>query len=103
MNLYECHVTIDPVFDDRLDELKELVKPFRFKVADLIMKKSALSEELPSKKDTFMTGHGTDYDGLKTRMVGLIRDVKEENYSVRRYKIEEILLDSKTGDSLNLL
>lgn len=103
MEKYECHVTIEPVFDERLEELKELVKPFRFKVADLIMKKTFLDKEEPSKKDTFMTGHSTNWEDIQSRMINLITEVENNNYKIFRYKIEEILLDSREEDIFRLL
>lgn len=41
---YECHITIEPVFDDRLSALKMIAGFFDFKVADLLMYKKAITD-----------------------------------------------------------
>lgn len=87
---YECHVTIDPVFDERLEQFKELCKLYQFHVAKLLMQKGG-----PSNLDSFCTGRGQDYKTLENDMYGLITDLIADGFRVRRYKIEAALLDSK--------
>lgn len=89
---YECHITIAPVFEERLQHLTEISAPLRFKPAKLFMQKGD-----PSNLDTFVTGHDTEVGELECRMVHLIGALIEEGYQVYRYKIEAVLLDSKHG------
>jgi hypothetical protein len=100
LTMYECHVTIEPVLDEgRLNELKGLAAVWGFKVADLLMR-----NEEKSRNDTFLTGHNQDYVNMKTQMEFLIDVIKHHGYTIWRYKIENIILDSKyQGDTLNLL
>lgn len=101
---YECHITIEPVFDEKLEEIKEIVKPFNFKVAHLLMKKREDDTEERSKTDTFMTGHSkADYWDLEGRMCQLIDKLKLSGFKVWRYKIEEIAIDSRISDVFELL
>lgn len=100
---YECHITIEPVYDEELTEIKRIAELFEFKVADLIMKKYAASEEVPSKKDTFMTGHSDDFFELEKRMINLIVAAREKFYKILRYKIERIVTDSRVYDHLKIL
>jgi hypothetical protein len=95
----ECHVTIDPIIDEEeLLKLKESVIKYGFKIADLIMLKGS-----PSLKDTFMTSHSLDLPELIDRLESLIIFLNESNIVVRRYKIEDVIIDSRTNDYLNLL
>lgn len=103
MALYECHVTIEPVFGDELKLAEQVAQRHVFKLAKLLMQKDSASEAVPSRRDTFMTGHAREFGGMRGRMVSLVRDLKNSGFQVRRYKIEEILVDSKQHDSLNLL
>lgn len=100
---YECHVTIEPVFDARLEQVEQLVKPYHFKVADLLMKKRETDTAVRSDKDTFTTGHDLDYDSLERRMLALIHDLQQAGFVVWRYKIEHVLLDSRSKDLHNVL
>ena len=100
---FECHVTIEPVFDERLELARRISKHFGFKVADLLMKKRTDDTEERSRHDTFTTGHSKSYEDIHTRMVGLINSLKSEGFKVWRYKIEDTILDSKQGDELGLL
>lgn len=100
---YECHVTIEPVYDDKLQEAKEIAARYKFKVADLLMKKRKEESEIRSDKDTFMTGHDNDRENLVAKMQHLIIVLKQNGFKVWRYKIEDVHLDSRIEDSLNLL
>lgn len=96
---FECHITIEPVFDERLEHLKELAKPYRFKVADLLMRKRLADTPERSSFDTFLTGHSKDYLDLEGRMMSLATRCSSEGYKVWRYKIENTLLDVKFDHS----
>ncbi len=100
---FECHVTIDPVFDERRAIASAIAQCYKFKLAKLIMEKGG--ELKQSELDTFMTGHGQDYKDLEERMVSLIEHLNRGGmFKVRRYKIENTLLDSRPqGDPLKLL
>ena len=100
---YECHVTIDPVFDDRREEASVIAKKYKFKLAHLIMKKKSNEEEKVSDRDTFMTGHSENYFDILERMIDLVKDLKENCFGVRRYKIEDVILDSNKFDYHGLL
>ena len=95
---YECHITIEPVFDDRLDKLTEIVKEFGFKPANLLMQKRKEDTPERSKYDTFCTGHGKIYVELANRMLDCIEELKKHEYKVWRYKIEDTICDSKHED-----
>lgn len=100
---FECHVTIEPVFDEKLALVTELAKGRHFRVADLLMRKRKEDTPERSKFDTFCTGHSKDYDDLSVRMQLLIDDLESAGFKVWRYKIENTLMDSKYSDVLGLL
>lgn len=88
-NLYfETHITIDPVDEDQEDFLKNLVFSYGFRVAELYMKKGDRS-----RLDSFMTTRGTDYEDVRSRTVRCVDTLVNSGYKVRRYKIENTLLD----------
>lgn len=99
---FECHITTDPIFGERREALEKIVKPFKFSLAKLFMKKGE-NEESEHKEDTFMTGRHIYYSVLQSRMEGCIKAAKDAGFVVRRYKIENTIIDSKKEDLLDLL
>src|SRR6185369_9095163 len=95
---FECHVTIDPLNGKRLKLFTEICKPLNFRVADLVMIKSN-GKDKPSDRDSFCTSRSKDFNDLNDRMVSLITECKKNSIKVRRYKIEDTILDSKYGDN----
>lgn len=104
---YESHVTIEPIFDDRLEQAKQLALKHKFKVANLLMQKRNEDSPERSKYDTFMTGHYTTNPGdlniFTQNMKSLIKDLQDHGFKVWRYKIEHVILDSRTKDEYQLL
>lgn len=99
---YEAHITIEPVFDERLVRAQEIAKFHKFRVADLLMKKREQDTEERSAKDTFMTGHSQYYPHLLSSARACVEDLKSAGFRVWRVKIEDTLLDTRSGDSLEL-
>ena len=95
---YECHITIEPVFDERLALADCISDKNYFRVADLLMQKR--HEDLPtrSKFDTFMTGRHKNDQILRDRMLSTIKDLQSHGFVVWRYKIEDTICDSKLDD-----
>ncbi len=101
--MYECHVTINPVFGKDLEIVKIIANTHKFKTANLLMQRR--EDDIPerSKNDTFITGHDSDYSSMKQRLLDIVNNLQSHGYKVWRYKIEEIVVDSKYDDSFNLL
>lgn len=100
---FESHITIEPVFDDRLLGAQIIAKKYGFKVANLLMQKRKDDTPERSKNDTFMTGHSKTFSEMVTRMIDCTKHLQECQYKVHRYKIEDILVDSRTSDTFKLL
>lgn len=92
---YESHVTIDPEEGERLERFEGLCLCYGFRVAKLIKLTGAAND-----RDQFCTGHSKGYADLLERMAGLVCTLRQSDYVVRRYKIESVLFDSKSGDRL---
>lgn len=92
---YESHITVEPVFNERLAEMKAICEPFRFRVADLLMKKRPEDTATRSAFDTFCTGRGQSGVELSARMTGLVRQLEASGFTVWRYKLEAALIDTK--------
>lgn len=99
----EAHVTIEPIFDEQLEKAKEIAAKFNFRVAELLMKKRSDDTETRSKYDTFMTGHSKSLKDINSRIVGLVSELKANDYKCWRYKVEDTLHDSRHYDTLGLL
>lgn len=96
---YESHITIDPILDSEAQKrIEEIASPNGFKLAKFTMQKSE-----GTAKDTFLTGHEKYLDPLIDKMSKTISLLKSSGFKVKRYKIEDIVLDSRSEDSLNLL
>ncbi len=93
---YESHITIEPVFDEKLNRFSELCLKYKFKAADLLLQKRKTDTPSRSSKDSFCTARGIDYEELKTRMENLATNLKKENYQVWRQKIEAVLYDVRS-------
>lgn len=94
---YESHITIDPVFGQDLENFKKLCNDYDFRVAKLLMEKT------PSVKDSFCTSRSNLYTDIVSRTIDLVKDLQESGFKVRRYKIEDTLVDSKIKDKYELL
>lgn len=97
---YECHITVEPVFDDRLELLKDVCFPFKFKVADLLMKKRPSDSEKRSQNDTFTTSRSASYQEIYDRMMLCVDAMRKHGFVVWRYKIEAVLLDVKLREEI---
>lgn len=93
---FECHVTIDPVIDaEELVTVDAIGTTHKFKRAKLLMVKG--NEHVLSDKDTFLTAHANPdgYESLVLRMNDVCRDLQSSGFTVRRAKIEAVVLDSR--------
>lgn len=100
---YESHVTIEPVFDEKLEFATNIALRNGFKIANLLMQKREADTPERSKYDTFMTGHSVSGTVLSVRTRELVNELKECGFKVWRYKIEHVVLDSRTKDEWELL
>jgi len=99
MNTYESHVTVNPpASENERKTLEEFAINHQFRLSRLFMQK-----DMPSTEDAFMTGHGTCYEDIILRTAALVSEMRDSGYVVRRYKIEQTLVDSKVCDSMRLL
>lgn len=101
--MFECHVTINPVYGNDLEVVRIIAESHNFKVANLLMQRRKEDTPERSKNDTFMTGHAKDYSTMKERMLNIVNNLQSHGYKVWRYKIEEIVIDSKYDDCFNLI
>lgn len=100
---FEAHVTIEPVFDEKLELASELAKNSKFKIASLLMQKREADTPTRSMYDTFMTGHSKDLQDIQSRIKTLVEALRANGYVVWRYKIEDTVMDSRINDTLGIL
>lgn len=92
---FEAHVTIDPVFGKDLENLKLIASNETFRVAKLVLRKTSNSEEM-HVDDSFMTARSDDYQNILNRTLAVVEALDADSrYNVRRYKIENTLLDRR--------
>lgn len=95
---FECHVTLEPVVGDRLALLERLSHVRGFRVATFLMQKDE------STPDAFTSSRSRNYTDILTRMMLLIHNCADVGLIVKRYKIENTILDSKfEGDILKIV
>lgn len=95
---FECHVTMEPVFDEDYLTVSVIAECYGFKIADLLLKKRATDTPTRSQFDTFLTGHSVSdesYNGLLQRARKMREVLVAQGFSVWRIKVEEILFDLK--------
>lgn len=99
----EAHVTIEPIFDEHLEHATKIAQMHGFKIATLLMKKRAEDTEQRSQFDTFMTAHSVSSLVLEGQITALVHALTVNGFKVWRYKIEDIIIDSRIHDELGLL
>lgn len=92
---FESHITIEPVFGERLEQLQKLVAGYGFKVADLLMVKNRQPTAERSNKDTFCTARSTMQRKLIGDMNDCVAALQAEGFAVWRKKIEIAILDER--------
>lgn len=95
---YEAHVTLDPVFGFQRDRADRIATECKFKLAKLFMVKGIAHDG-----DTFLTAHGKELWEIKARTEDVVHALRGAGFVVRRYKIEDTVLDSRIADELELL
>lgn len=95
---FEAHVTMDPVPQSDRDRVQDLIEPFGFRLAKLLMQKGE-----PSNIDTFCTAHSRSYSTLVLKVTDCVRALRAAGINVRRYKIEDTVIDSRSSDVLMVL
>lgn len=92
---FESHITIEPVYGERLEKLTKIVQEHKFRVADLLMQKRPENTAERSKYDTFCTAKDTSYQRIFTNAEKCVEKLIEAGFVVWRVKIENTLLDEK--------
>lgn len=87
---FEAHITIEPVTPTQKITIGVIGRRHGFRMATFLLKKG--SQAVP---DDFFTGRGTDYDALLEKTLYLVDYLQEMGIKVKRYKIENTLLDVK--------
>lgn len=90
---YECHITIEPLSEELMPEVRQVAEQFGFKIARLLLQRREEDTLERSKYDTFMTAKGKNYEDLEARMYGCVQELQMFGYKVWRYKIEDTILD----------
>lgn len=99
---FEAHVTLEPVFDDRLAFLKTIAQQYHFRVADLLMVKKAGDAGEPNAKDSFCTSRSKEWKIIESRTRYFVNALRSRGFKVYRYKIENTIVDSKIHDEMEL-
>ncbi len=92
---FECHITIEPVFDEKLVLFTNIASNQGFRVAKLLMQKDRTGTGERSTKDSFCTGHAKTYEEIELRMKNLTTLLQEAGFDVWRRKIEHVIYDEK--------
>lgn len=100
---YEAHVTIEPVFNERLEQLNVMARFHGFHVADLLMKKRVEDQPERSQYDSFTTARDSNLGALKLKTAAFVRRLRENGFQVWRYKIESTVFDSRYEDAFGIL
>lgn len=100
---FEAHVTLEPVFEDRLEFLKAIAQQYHFRVADLLMQKSPSGEATPSQKDSFCTSRSKEWKIIESRTRYFVNALRSRGFKVYRYKIENTIMDSKIHDEMEIM
>lgn len=92
---YEAHVTLEPVFDRKAEDLQEIAQRHGFRVAELLLQRRAVETATRSTKDAFTTRRGADYTILRDEAEAFAMDLTEHGLVVWRVKVEAALYDKR--------
>ena len=90
---YEAHITVEARDMDFWEEFEGLFRGFRVSRFDI-------DHVDDYNNKWFMSTRGKDLGELGDKIRDAINTLIEYNYKVTRWKIEDTLLDSKYGDTL---
>lgn len=97
-NLYfEVHVTLEPDALERIIDLTTVAGQFGFRVADLIKQNGD-----PSNRDAFTTLRTKSYHDAKTKTKAFVAMLEKAKFTVKRYKVENTIVDSNHADDYGL-
>jgi hypothetical protein len=91
---YEVHVTITPPKPSEVEHLSMLASKYGFRMAKLFK----LSDGSSNDKDAFFTYRSTPgelFEQVRSKMLHFVGELAMELFTVKRYKIEDTLLDTK--------
>lgn len=87
---FESHVTLDPCEGERLEALKRVAERHGFRVGDV-------------PDDSFCTARDESFGVISGVTAEFCRALTANGFVVRRYKIENTLVDSNVHDQFGLL
>ena len=96
---FEAHITTDPIQEDKIEETRAWLKDMGFKIAPLIMLKTGEKHSA----DSFISCRDTDFENISLRVLAVVLFLQKAGIHVRRYKIENTLVDSRKEDKFQLL
>lgn len=92
---FEAHITIEPVFDQDLEQVRVIAGRYEFRVADLLMKKRKQDTAERSQYDTFCTTRSKLFEDIERRTKGCQEALEQAGFKVWRVKIENTLFDKR--------
>lgn len=95
IQVFEAHITIEPVFGEAWLEFGDICSKYKFRPAELLLQKNREATPIRSNKDSFCTSHGAVYDELYGRMEALSAELEMAGFAVWRKKIEGIVYDQR--------
>jgi hypothetical protein len=89
---FEAHITISPIGDDYVlrSRVEDLGRSLGFRMATFLLKKD--DQDQP---DDFFSSRSHDYELIEYQVEMMVRYLNEYGVKVKRYKIENTLLDVK--------
>lgn len=102
---YEAHVTIEPLNDLTRPAVQTLCDRHGFKIAEFLMQRadSAAPDVPANDPNSFVSCRETNKTTMIRRITYLVLDLRKAGIEVRRYKMEDTLVDSRHGDEWGLL
>ena len=95
---FEAHVTTEPLEGGLLQGLLAIAPVYEFRVAELIKRNGDKHID-----DQFASARDQHYEELYTRTHNFVAHLQQAGIKVRRYKIENTMIDSHLKDTMKLL
>lgn len=92
---FEAHITVDSKEDAKWDEFVNIFP------SDFRHSKFDVDDVDNYHGKWFMSARAQELSGMKRLIKSAIDNLTDSNYNVIRWKIEDTLLDSKYGDTLD--
>jgi len=98
---FEAHITVEPEIHTRTLQFRKICEFSGWHVSSFLMFNEKVAND--KKPKMFCSWRGTEYAVAVQAVIDMVGLLRNRNFNVLRYKIEDTLIDSKIEDHLKIV